>query len=134
MKIRFRRGTAAAWTAKNPVLASGEPGVETDTRLTKVGDGSTAWSALPYQGNVGKEGGAAAKQGLATLGVGGTVTVNTTAVTANSRIFLTPQQRIGIAAPAPIGVTSRVPGTSFTIDSSNAADVSTVAWMIVEPV
>lgn len=46
--IRLRRGTAAEWTAKNPVLADGEPGYETDTRLEKVGDGSTSWNELAY--------------------------------------------------------------------------------------
>jgi hypothetical protein len=30
------------------VLLAGEPGLETDTRKFKFGDGSTAWSALPY--------------------------------------------------------------------------------------
>lgn len=47
--IKLRRGTAAAWTSANPVLASGEPGYETDTGSIKVGDGTTAWAALPYR-------------------------------------------------------------------------------------
>ena len=46
--IKFRRGTAAAWTAANPTLAIGEPGYETDTGLMKVGDGTTAWVSLDY--------------------------------------------------------------------------------------
>jgi hypothetical protein len=46
--IKFRRGTAAEWTAANTVLAQGEPGIETDTGYVKVGDGSTPWTALPY--------------------------------------------------------------------------------------
>lgn len=52
-RIQLRRGTAPQWTAANPVLAAGEPGVETDTGRTKVGDGVTAWSALPYSGGTG---------------------------------------------------------------------------------
>lgn len=51
--IQFRRGTAAAWTSANPVLASGEPGRETDTGKLKIGDGSTAWTSLPYLGGDG---------------------------------------------------------------------------------
>jgi hypothetical protein len=43
-----RQGTAAAWTAANPVLGAQEMGLETDTRLLKFGDGATAWSGLPY--------------------------------------------------------------------------------------
>lgn len=46
--IQLRHGTAATWTSVNPVLALGEVGVETDTKLTKVGDGATAWSSLAY--------------------------------------------------------------------------------------
>lgn len=44
--IKQRRGTAAQWTTANPVLAAGEPGVETDTGNHKVGDGTTAWNSL----------------------------------------------------------------------------------------
>lgn len=47
-RVRARRGTAAAWTAANPVLGFGEIGVETDTRRFKVGDGTLTWSALSY--------------------------------------------------------------------------------------
>jgi len=46
--IQLRRGTAAQWTSANPTLASGEPGFETDTRKLKIGNGSAAWTALPY--------------------------------------------------------------------------------------
>jgi hypothetical protein len=50
MAVRFqlRRDTAANWTSVNPVLALGEPGVETDTLKVKVGNGSTAWNSLSY--------------------------------------------------------------------------------------
>lgn len=47
-RIQLRRGTAAQWTAANPVLAQGEPGIETDTGKQKFGNGTAAWSALPY--------------------------------------------------------------------------------------
>jgi hypothetical protein len=48
---QLRRGSAAAWAAKNPVLAAGEPGYETGTNLLKVGDGVSPWTVLPYYGN-----------------------------------------------------------------------------------
>lgn len=48
VQIQFRRGTAAAWTAANTVLAEGELGLETDTDLFKIGDGTTAWTSLGY--------------------------------------------------------------------------------------
>lgn len=46
--IQLRRDTAANWTSVNPVLAAGEIGFETNTRLMKAGDGTTAWATLPY--------------------------------------------------------------------------------------
>src|SRR5262249_53026836 len=46
--IQLRRDTAARWAAANPVLASGEPGLESDTGRIKFGDGSTAWRDLAY--------------------------------------------------------------------------------------
>ncbi len=47
-RMQQRRGLAAAWTAANTVLASGEVGFEIDTTQFKVGDGVTAWADLPY--------------------------------------------------------------------------------------
>lgn len=51
--IKLRRDTAANWTSVNPTLAAGEPGLETDTRKVKYGDGTTAWNNLPYGGGAG---------------------------------------------------------------------------------
>lgn len=48
-RIQYRRDTAANWTAANPILAAGEPGLETDTKKSKIGDGTTAWVSLGYQ-------------------------------------------------------------------------------------
>jgi hypothetical protein len=76
--------------------------------------------------------GSNAKSGLATM-VAGTITVNTTRVTATSRIQLTVQSLGTVTTPKAIGVTARVAGTSFTITSADNTDTSTVAWLIVEP-
>ena len=47
-KIQIRRDTAANWTATNPTLAQGEPGLETDTNRVKYGDGTLPWTSLDY--------------------------------------------------------------------------------------
>ena len=49
--IQFRRGTTAAWAAANPILAQGEPAIETDASppKLKIGDGTTHWNGLSYQ-------------------------------------------------------------------------------------
>ncbi len=46
--MQQRRGTAAQWTAADPILAAGEIGFETDTGKFKIGNGSSIWSALSY--------------------------------------------------------------------------------------
>lgn len=50
--IQIRRDTKAHWAEVNPVLALGEPGLETDTRKVKYGNGITAWNNLSYSGNI----------------------------------------------------------------------------------
>jgi len=70
--------------------------------------------------------------GTATL-VAGTVTVNTTAVTANSAIFVTILTKGTITLPVAYDAQTRTAGTSFTITSANITDTSIVQWWIVEP-
>ena len=57
VKIMLRRDTAANWTSANPTLSIGEPGFEIDTKKLKIGDGKTAWKALPYVSGSGESGG-----------------------------------------------------------------------------
>ena len=51
-QIRLKRGTAEAWARNNPILAKGEPGWATDTKVLKIGDGETHWNDLTYVVNV----------------------------------------------------------------------------------
>ena len=49
--IQLRRDTAENWIEANPILAEGEPGVESISDATvvfKIGDGVRPWSELPY--------------------------------------------------------------------------------------
>ena len=68
---------------------------------------------------------------MGTVAVNGTsaVTVATTAVTANWRIFLTVQVPGGTVATSYVSSTSAA--TSFEIKSTGATDSSTVAWLII---
>lgn len=82
------------------------------------------------QGITVKEG-ANARMGVVTLS-SGAATVATTAVTANSRIFLTGQED-GSGTEGFVRVSARTPATSFVITSSQGTDNSIVAWLLVEP-
>ena len=81
------------------------------------------------QGLFVKEG-SNAMMGSATLS-GGSVVINTTSVTANSRIFLTCQESGSLNGT--LRVSSRTAGTSFTISTGNALDNALICWLIIEP-
>lgn len=75
--------------------------------------------------------GANASMGTGVLNGTTEVTIATTKVTANSRIFFSIQTPGG----TPLGVifvNSRIPGVSFGVKGA-ALDTSTFAWLIVEP-
>lgn len=65
--------------------------------------------------------------GLSGAMTAGTITISTTAVTASSRIFLTP---VG-AGSGQISLGTVTAGTSFVINSSDGADTRTVQWFII---
>jgi hypothetical protein len=79
---------------------------------------------------VSENSGSNGKQGTATL-TAGAVTVANTAVTANSRIFLTIQSPGGTVGS--LYVNARTAGTSFTVHSTSSTDTSTFAYEIFEP-
>ena len=47
-KIQLRHDTISNWTTYNPVLLSGEIGIETDTNYIKIGNGTSNWNSLSY--------------------------------------------------------------------------------------
>jgi hypothetical protein len=100
VQIRLRRGTAAQWTSANPTLLEGEVGVETDTSKIKVGDGTTVWTSLAYQGAAG------ATVDISTVQKGGIV-VGTSS---------------GNVAILPVGANGTVLGV-------NPSDTTTVGWV-----
>jgi hypothetical protein len=79
VKIQLRRGTAAQWTAANPILYEGEFGFETDNRRYKIGDGVHAWNDsvnLPYYATGTLTGiTTASGSGLSGGGLSGTLTL-----------------------------------------------------------
>ncbi len=86
--------------------------------------------AFTATGAISVTDGANKNVGVATL-VSGTVTVNNTRVTANSRIFLTGVDGAGVSTDGELSLGTIVAGTSFVINSSLLTDVRVVQWFII---
>lgn len=122
MGIRFntKSGTVSPTGGTNLVVAGSGA---TDDSLLSIGN-----LAGPLLQNVPS--GANTRCGQATL-VAGAVTVANTTVTANSLIFL--QRAVTpVATRGDVGISAISPGVSFTITSSNAADVDVYNWLIID--
>lgn len=72
VKIQLRHDTAQNWQTKNPKLAVGELGIETDTQKAKIGDGTTTWNSLPYAWGGGVVPAITTGSSNGTISVGGT--------------------------------------------------------------
>jgi hypothetical protein len=127
-------GTTNTTAALN--LKSGSGNVNVTGNLNFVTSGNKILSA-----NVGTVAAAGANSFGSIVLVGGTATVSTTAVTANSLIFLS-RQSVGATGANPLGILAVgtiVAGTSFDINANTTAnsgtlvvtDVSVVSYMIV---
>ena len=144
-----KRDTAANWTSNNPVLLSGEWGVETDTKKLKMGDGATAWNGLAYdfspQNNVAITGGsitgitdlavADGGTGASTLTDHGILLGSGTAAVTPLAAATNGQIPIGSTGADPVLAT--IGGTANQIVVTNGAGTSTIGTPLLagnEPV
>jgi hypothetical protein len=104
-------GTAAQWLARNPTLTVGEMGIETDTGLFKIGNGTSSWTSLVYQntatgttGATGSAGGATGATGSAGGATGATGSAGTGGVSLDNGCFLR-------TSTLPLGGDGEVTGT-----------------------
>ena len=44
--LQLRHGNFSDWSTSNPILASGEPGIDINSNILKIGDGVSPWSDL----------------------------------------------------------------------------------------
>ena len=148
IKIQLRRGTATEWTTANPTLMQGEMGVETDTLKVKIGNGTTAWTSLPYftqgaKGDTGLTGATGAKGDKGDKGdVGetgpanvlsiGTVTVTAAGTDATATITGTaPNQTLSLTIPkgdkGDVGDAATIAvGTVTTLPAGSPATVTNI--------
>ena len=121
-QIQLRRGTAAQWTTSNPVLASGEQGLETDTRKIKTGDGLAAWSALAYPAAAG--GTVTSVTGSGVVTTTGTAAAPIVGITEDAtHRFATDAEKVAWNAKQPAGTYATGTGTA---SGSNTGDQTNV--------
>ena len=109
--IKLRRDTAANWTSNNPVLAAGEPGVESDTTKIKYGDGTTAWNSLGYV-----TGGATTLDELSDVVI--TAAASGEVLYHNGTNWVDTPLSTLLASPGAIGATTAAAGTFTSLSST----------------
>ncbi len=124
-RMQQRRGTAAQWTAANPILAAGEIGFETDTNKFKMGNGSSAWSALQYFAN-------AAELAAIIDGAPGLLdTLNELAAAINDdpEFFSTVGDQIDLKAPLASPELTGVPTAPTASSTTNTTQIATTEFV-----
>lgn len=136
--IRVRRGTAAAWTSADPILRLNELGVESDTGLSKTGDGVTPYSTLAYDASLPGPGvnpgdGIPAWRALAVTApvTGGTPGAGTVGTTQLADGGVTPAKQ-SMAAPAPRYKTGAYyfPQAGRTTNANGASTMTAVPFWV----
>lgn len=119
-----RRDSSADWASSDPTLAAGEIGYDTTLSRFKIGDGSTAWSSLPFSAPLtpNPTSGADNFAPIADPTFTGTVTVPTLAVTTLATMT------VDDAANVPLTITADAAQTAnlLTIENSAATALVTV--------
>jgi hypothetical protein len=133
-RMQQRRGTAAEWTAANPVLAAGEIGYESDTGKFKFGDGINAWSSLTHFSDASALLGAAPESldTLAELAAAvnddpdfyTTVAANATAIAANAADIATANAAIAQNAADMIAGDETLEAQITAVDTSTTAAIA----------
>ena len=123
--MQQRRGTAAQWTAANPVLAAGEIGFETDTSRFKMGNGTSTWSVLTYFANAAE---------LTALLDGAPEALNTlnelaAAIGDDASFFTTVASDIALKAPLASPELTGVPTAPTAIAATNSTQIATTAFV-----
>jgi len=142
LRIQLRRDTAANWVANNPILLSGELGIETDTLKFKIGNGSRWNATTSYAFKAGEA------NGLATLNALGKIptsqlpdsmsvsadlaaaiaALSTTSISEGSNKYFTNQRAIdAVAASISAAIATEVVNRNTAISAAKLEAIATAS-------
>ena len=124
--LQLRRGTSSLWSSVNPILANGEIGLETDSRLFKIGNGATGWTGLPYGGLQGPTG--PAQTTVSTFTVNGPISVQQIQEAVNVITSPTSPRTIDWSTGAIYHVSSM--SANFTINITNLPTTANKVYVV----
>lgn len=126
-RIKIRRDTASNWSLYNPVLLSGELGIETDTLKIKMGDGVLPWGSLSYLETGGGE-----------TSSGGSIVVNLTLLANawNDRSYTIHQTSIQAYSPGDLSLSQSATEEQYEawarclpqVTAQSAGSITLTAW------
>jgi hypothetical protein len=132
---QFKRATAARWISVNPILASGELGLETDTNKMKFGNGTDHWNDLSYAniGNTGAQGPTGPQgQGFNNVGTA-TLSFGNTAGSEQTSVDVTGQTNILSSSNIIVNIITAATSTNF-LEDIIYSDMAVFAGNIIEGV
>ena len=142
LRIQLRRDTAANWVSNNPILLSGELGIETDSLKFKIGNGSRWNATTSYAFKAGEA------NGLATLNSLGKIptsqlpdsmsvsadlaaaiaALSTTSISEGSNKYFTNQRAIdAVASSISTAIATEVVNRNTAISSAKLEAIATAA-------
>jgi hypothetical protein len=138
IKIQLRRDTAQNWINANPLLKSGEIGIETDTLKFKIGNGINRWNSLTsYAMRLGEANGVATLNSLGKIPTSQLpdiasvtqevhdavqlLTLNTTDIAEGTHLYFTTQRAIDAVSS---GIANAIAVSETYVDSKISQEVN----------
>jgi hypothetical protein len=109
IQLQIRRDLLTNWVSNNPILASGEMGINLNTYQYKLGDGIKTWNQLPYAGITGPTGVAGSNISSSTGATGIIGSIGPTGITGPTGISAT-----GVTGPVRTGFTGFTGSTGLS--------------------
>jgi hypothetical protein len=142
LRIQLRRDTAANWVSNNPILLSGELGIETDSLKFKIGNGSRWNATTSYAFKAGEANGVATLNALGKIPTSqlpdsmsvsadlatAIASLSTTSVSEGSNKYFTNQRAIdAVASSISAAIATEVANRNTAISAAKSEAISTAA-------